>query len=126
MDYGEFMKTMLDIFSRFTTGLIASVIGLGFLASGIINLSFTFEGQPKSMATVIKDFGTSGKPILSLLVLLCLGIIFGFSERLFSSFESTILGKLLPKEDKASGKSDKQKKSGQVQRNSGEPENPDE
>lgn len=123
MDYGEFMKTMLDIFSRFTTGLIASVIGFGFLASGVINLSFSFEGQPKSMATIIKDFSTSGNlHILSLLVLVSLGIIFGFSERLFSSFESTILGRLLSSEDKASDKAYKKKKSSQVQRNSGEPD----
>lgn len=122
MDYGEYMKTMLDIFSRFTTGLIASVIGLGFLASGIINLSFTFDGELESMATVIRDFDIAEKPILWSLVLLSLGIIFGFSERLFSSFESTILGRLLSKEDKATDKADKKKKYSQVQRNSGEPE----
>jgi hypothetical protein len=122
MDYGEYMKTMLDIFSRFTTGLIASVIGLGFLASGIINLSFTFDGELKSMATVIQDFDIAEKPILWSLVLLSLGIIFGFSERLFSSFESTILERLLSKEDKATDKADKKKKYSQVQRNSGEPE----
>ncbi len=121
MDYGEYNKTMLDIFSRFTTGLIASVIGFGFLGSGVINLSFTFEGQAKSIATIIKDFGTGNASILSLLMILSLGIIFGFSERLFSSFESTILGRLLSSESKSSDKADKRKKSSQVQKNSGEP-----
>jgi len=121
MDYGEYKKTMLDIFSRFTTGLITSVMGLGFLASGIINLSFSFEKESKTMAEVIKGFGTSDKSsILWSLVLLSLGIIFGFSERLFSSFESTILGRLLSKEDKTSDKTGKEERSGEVQRNSGE------
>jgi hypothetical protein len=115
MDYGEFYKTMLDIFSRFTTGLVAAVIGLGFLASGIISPSFTFEGEPKSVATVIKNFGTSGNPpVLSLLVLLSLGLIFGFSERLFYSFESTFLERLLSRKGEASDKADK-KKLGQAQ-----------
>lgn len=112
MDYGEFMKTTLDIFSRFTTGMIASVIGLGFLASGIINLSFTFKGEPQSMAMVIENFRTpcGNPPILWLLVLLSIGIIFGFSERLFSSFESTILERLLSRKGEASDKADKKKK----------------
>ncbi len=44
MDYGENVTTMLDIFGRAATGALASMIGFGFLASGILSLSFTFDG----------------------------------------------------------------------------------
>ncbi len=114
MDYGENVTTMLGIFGRVVTGALASMIGFGFLASGTISFNFTFDGQPKSIGAIIKNFNTpDGSSTLYLLVILSLALLFGFSERLFSSFESTLLGKLFSRENHSSDKVNRKGKSRQ-------------
>lgn len=79
------------IIMRVGTGLVAAVIGGGFLASGILTISLP-AGR---LTDIMEQCGrtASGQPGCStgnLLILLGLGIVLGFSERMLTSLEDRI------------------------------------
>jgi len=50
--YGELSPALLGVFSRIATGLAATVIGIAFLASGIMTISITQTGSPGTEPTI--------------------------------------------------------------------------
>lgn len=115
--YEEFVLWYIRGTARFATGVVANVIGLGLLASGIINFSLNFDGNSLSIAKVIKGTEiclTGSRPfdtsILWGLALLSIGILFGFTERALASFESTLFGRIEKGEKHLQKKSTAQRK----------------
>ncbi|OGF66220.1 MAG: hypothetical protein A2Y62_02685 [Candidatus Fischerbacteria bacterium RBG_13_37_8] len=96
--------------------MLASIIGLGLLASGIINLSFSFNERVMNFSTIIIELSNSNsKDILLLLFVSSIGITLGFSERLFFSFTSTIAEQLSSKKNKGSNESETDEKPDHIQ-----------
>jgi hypothetical protein len=94
--YKEVYTLVATCISRIATGAIVSVVGLSLLSSKIINLVFEFSGNKFTIAEGL--WGPSGpnpppSPLVQI-ILIGIGVLFGFSERLLSSLESTFLGKL--------------------------------
>jgi len=84
------------ILSRIGVGMIASIVGCGLLGWGLISISI----QGQTFADILK--GCSASPRTSCttgetLILLAVPMLFGFSERALTSFESTMFGKLAQK-----------------------------
>jgi hypothetical protein len=75
------------IFRRLCTGLAASVIGVGFLASGIVTITLPQGGR---LPDIIDRCGTSGCKAGSVLTLVAVVILFGLSERALTSFEDRV------------------------------------
>lgn len=81
------------ILSRIGVGMTASVVGCGLLGWGLIAISIqgqTFADVLKACSTSVGTSCTTGET----LTLLAVPMLFGFSERALTSFESTIFGKL--------------------------------
>ncbi len=95
--YKELWLLFAQFISRIATGAIVSVVGLSLLSSKIINLVFEV-GQDKITIPQLLSCPTGPKcppfPLGQIIILIGIGILFGFSERLLSSMESTLLGKL--------------------------------
>ncbi len=98
--YKNILGLYARFFSRFATGIIVSVVGLSLLSSKIINLAFEFGEEKVTIAEVLCCAENLSCSSLAESALIGIGVLFGFSERLLSSMESTLLGKLkLPKRE---------------------------
>jgi hypothetical protein len=80
------------VVSRVTVGTVASLIGSGLMGWGVINLSA--GNMNFSEAVSVCSTGSAPCTPLNILVLLCVPLLFGFSERALTSFERQF-GKLL-------------------------------
>jgi hypothetical protein len=92
--YGAYNRAVLSTFARIGTGIVANVVGLGLLASGVLSFSLNFNGSSMSTASIIAEFGTGAHPRLAGLFLLAIGIVFGFAERTLAAFEDAVLGRV--------------------------------
>jgi hypothetical protein len=92
--YKEVYALIAKFVSRIATGIVVSVVGLGFLSSKIINLAFDIGTSKMTIADVLCCPGNLSCQELGQSILIGIGILFGFSERLLSSFEETLVGKL--------------------------------
>jgi len=89
---GERESYVRRILSRIGAGVAASLIGCALLGWGLI--SFAIQGQ--SFPSVINDcsaFPLASCTALKTLILLGVPMLFGFSERALTSFESKAFGK---------------------------------
>jgi hypothetical protein len=72
---------------------LASIVGCGLLGWGLISISI----QGQTFADILKVCSASARTSCTTgetLTLLAVPMLFGFSERALTSFESTIFGKL--------------------------------
>ncbi len=84
------------ILSRVGVGIIASIVGCGLLGWGFISISI----QGQTFADILKACSISPRGACTTeekLILLAIPMLFGFSERALTSFESTVFGKSGPK-----------------------------
>jgi hypothetical protein len=88
---GELEAYQRRILSRISVGIVASLIGCAFLGWGVLPISI----QNQSFSDVINACSTSGGPCTALkqLILICVPMLFGFSERALTSFEQRFFGK---------------------------------
>ena len=93
---GELESYWRRILSRVTVGTVASLIGSGLLAWGFINISV---GDLKFTDAVCGCSTGSSCTVLKTLVLVCVPLLFGFSERALTSFESQFSKQVLGKQD---------------------------
>lgn len=93
--YGETVGRWQRIAARLAAGAVASAVGLGLLASGMINVGIpSGEGTFVSPAAMLAECESRGCSARSAMLLLSLGIIFGFSERAITSFERVIMAQI--------------------------------
>jgi hypothetical protein len=135
-EYGRVREMVFGVIARIASGAIAGMVGLGLLASGIINIAFTLDNAPRSIADIVANFGAAEASMPEGLLLLAIGILFGFTERLISRFEKTFFGRmkmadsagplqeasleLTPSEDEAKGETQiEQKSSGENEKRPG-------
>jgi hypothetical protein len=85
--YGEANYLVLRTVARLFYGLVGTLVGLGILALGIVNIE-SFKSVPKYLSDT--DTFTSEK----VPACLAIGIIFGFSERALSYFSDRLLGSI--------------------------------
>ena len=98
--YREVWALVARFISRIATGAIVSVVGLSLLSSKIINLVFELGDKKITIAEIVCCPNDANCPALGQIILIGIGVLFGFSERLLSSLESTLLGKIsLPERD---------------------------
>lgn len=93
--HGDFWSYLYRILIRVGTGTTASVMGLGFFTSGLINLSTGGTKTPKTIAELILECGDPSPaipecPISSSLILLALAMLLGFTERALTFFEDKV------------------------------------
>jgi len=107
--YGELSPALLGIFSRVGTGLVATAIGVGLLASGIFTITLpqgSAGTESVSLPKVIENCGRPKPAALTpapqppkpsvecttgnLFTLLAIGILLGFSERALPAFEDKL------------------------------------
>ncbi len=99
--YGEAASYRLLIRRRLGVGLAASVIGSGFLASGIITIAFPNDtnlkqviaacaATPTTTPAASPSASSAGCTTDNMLILLALAMILGFSERGLTSLEDKI------------------------------------
>lgn len=93
--YGETVGRWQRIAARLAAGAVASAVGLGLLASGMVNVGIpSRESGFVSAAAMLAECQSRGCPAASATLLLSLGIIFGFSERAITSFERVIMSRI--------------------------------
>lgn len=93
--YGETVGRWQRIAARLAAGAVASAVGLGLLASGMVNVGIpSGESGFVSAAAMLAECQSRGCPAASASLLLSLGIIFGFSERAITSFERVIMSRI--------------------------------
>jgi len=92
--YKDVWTLFAKFISRIATGAIVSVVGLSLLSSKIINLVIELGDKKITIAEVVCCPDNGHCPSLGQIILIGIGVLFGFSERLLSSLESTLLGKL--------------------------------
>jgi hypothetical protein len=88
---GELDAYSRRILSRIGTGTVASLVGCGLLAWGLLPVSI----QNLTFSDIINACtGTCGEPctVGKTMILLAVPMLFGFSERTLTSFERTVLG----------------------------------
>ncbi len=90
--HGDFWSYLYRILIRVGTGTTASVMGLGFFTSGLIDLSVSGTKTPKTIAELIAECGAQSSecPISSSLILLALAMLLGFTERALTFFEDKV------------------------------------
>lgn len=90
--HGDFWSYLYRILIRVGTGTTASVMGLGFFTSGLINLSVSGTKTPQTIADLILECGSASPecPISSSLILLALAMLLGFTERALTFFEDKV------------------------------------
>lgn len=88
-DYAPYFRSAVR---RLATGVVGSLIGFGFLLSGIVSISFP-EG--KTLAQIVESIqrATSDSPasIISILEIAAIVMILGTSERVLTTFEEKVL-----------------------------------
>jgi hypothetical protein len=89
--------------ARFAVGLTACVVGLGLLASGIVTLPLGGAPLPEVIAACTGRSADAGCTTPSLLALLSVAILLGFSERALITFEKAVLGEDPAAKVKAAG-----------------------
>lgn len=107
--YKDFWTLIAKFTSRIGTGIVVSVVGLGLLSSKMINLAFDVGTNKLTLADLICCPQNLTCPEVGQSILIGIGVLFGFSERLLTSLEDTLVGKLnLPGRDdkKSSQKSE--------------------
>ena len=92
--YKDVWTLVAKFISRIATGAIVSVVGLSLLSSKIINLVLEVGEKKITIAELVCCPNDANCPALGQIILIGIGVLFGFSERLLSSLESTLLGKL--------------------------------
>lgn len=91
--HGDFWSFLYRILIRVGTGTTASVMGLGFFASGLITLSLTVsasDGKSQTIAQLITACEDAKCPIPATLILLALAMLLGFTERALTLFEEKV------------------------------------
>jgi hypothetical protein len=85
---GDSAPYIRGVWRRSLMGLAASVMGIGFLVSGLITITLPNEG---SLPDIIENcsIGDTCKKA-HILVLVALAMLFGFSERALTSFEEKV------------------------------------
>lgn len=91
---GSLRTVKARMWARLTLGLAACIVGLGMMASGLLTLPL--GGVP--LGDTIASCGGSPSPHPctkpSMLALLGVAVLLGFSERALASFESSLLGQV--------------------------------
>jgi hypothetical protein len=80
------------LMARFAVGLAACAAGLGLLASGLITLPVGGMPMHEVIARCTSHTSLEGCTTPSMLALLAVAIVLGFSERALVSFEQVVLG----------------------------------
>jgi len=94
---GELESYERRVLTRLSVGIVASLIGSGFLAWGIITFTIGAKTFPEMVNECTVGSGTC--TALNTLVLLTVPMLFGFSERALTSFEGQFEGQLFGKRD---------------------------
>jgi hypothetical protein len=81
------------ILSRVGVGIIASLIGCGLLAWGLIPISAHGQSFADVLDACCSTVGPASCTALRTLILLAVPLLFGFSERALTSFEQPFFGK---------------------------------
>jgi len=99
--YGDWHKFLLKGLSRFGTGLLASLVGYGLFAANIVNLNIGLGSDAKSLSDVLKNAADGQAGALNTMIVVSIGIVFGFTERLISRIGSTFVPEKEPSAKKS-------------------------
>lgn len=101
--YGKIKMFVLKALSRFATGVLATVVGYGFLAANVLTINFNLANNTRSVSDLLKDWDWSKSTISDVLLLISIGVILGFTERFFTRIASSFLPEKEPSAKKNEG-----------------------
>jgi hypothetical protein len=81
------------VFTRIAVGIVASLIGCGMMAWGVLPISMQSQTFTDALNACVSSAPTSGTAI-RILIVLAVAMLLGFSERALTSFERRIFGEV--------------------------------
>jgi prepilin signal peptidase PulO-like enzyme (type II secretory pathway) len=95
--YGDVVSGRQAMFIRFVTGIVAAVVGLGLLGSGIVAVGMPqHDGSFVSPASLIHTCTGAGREndcgSADMLLLLAIGVLLGLTERALTAFQRAVIG----------------------------------
>ena len=81
------------VFTRIAVGIVASLIGCGLMAWGVLPISMQNQTFTDVLNACVSSARTSGTSI-RILIVLAVAMLLGFSERALTSFERRIFGEV--------------------------------
>lgn len=100
--YGKIKMFVMKALARFATGVLATVVGYGFLAANVLTFNFNLANNTRSVSDLLKDWDWNKATISDVLLLVSIGVILGFTERFFTR----IAGSFLPEKEPSAKKSE--------------------
>ena len=86
--------------SRFATGILATIVGFGLLAVNIVSININLGDGAKNVGDFLRNWDLTKATVFEVLTIISIGIILGFTERLFSRLAGSLLS------EKASAKAE--------------------
>jgi hypothetical protein len=81
------------VFTRIAVGIVASLIGCGLMAWGVLPISMQNQTFTDALNACVSSAPASG-PSIRILIVLAVAMLLGFSERALTSFERRIFGEV--------------------------------
>lgn len=81
------------VYTRIGVGIVASLIGCGFMAWGVLPISMQNQTFPDVLNSCLSPVSSPGTSI-RVLIVLAVAMLLGFSERALTSFEHRIFGEV--------------------------------